>query len=250
MSALIFTIAQNGYDKIWARCIDSQRRYAEKIGAKYVVVKEPRVIRVPALSAWLKVPLMKEGLNAGHEWVAYIDADCEIKADAPDFREAIDVVADSSVYMANGRSGRLNSGVMFARSTSTSHKFYQRVLDSVTEEIPETARAGLKYENGNIIYCAEGFEGLSVLDQRWNNSVDPDLADYVRHYTGPLRNLYELTPSVKWYSTFMKKVVARPTRQPERRDADFKAKLGELAQKVTRSHREFQAEKYSNRAPE
>lgn len=239
MTTLVYTIAQNGYDRIWSRCINSQKKYADMIGAEFVVVAEPRIIRVPALSAWLKVPLMNGALGNGYEWVAYIDADCEVKPGTPDFRSVLGATTGGSVFMANGRSGRLNSGVMFARNEPAATMFYSRVLESLTEDIPDEARAGLKYENGNIIYCAAKDASVVEIGTEWNNSYDSSIEEYIRHYTGPFRDEYKLSLMNRLYSSLMKNVIARPSQQPIRRDAEFQNQLELLVASCQKRHPEF-----------
>ncbi|WP_124391975.1 putative nucleotide-diphospho-sugar transferase [Rhodococcus wratislaviensis] len=191
------------------------------------------------MSAWLKVPLTLRALEMGYENVAYIDADCEVRADAPDFRTVLSDSPHASVFMANGRSGRLNSGVMFVRNSAVSRRFYGRVMQSMTEKIPEKDRAGLKYENGNIIYCAAGNTDVNIMDARWNNTSQPELQDFIRHYTGPLRQEYRRPIAIETYSQLMKRVIARPSSQPESRSSSFPARLNTLVSECTRYYDEF-----------
>lgn len=223
MSALIFTVGQNGYDIAYRSCISSHQRYADRIGAAYVAVTEPRRMPDTAISAWLKIPLMLDALKSGYDHVAFIDADAEVRATTPDFRQA--VPADASVGMALGRSGRFNSGVMLARNDESARSFFGRVQESILEEIPDEARANLKYENGNVIFVADQVGGIATLDPRWNNTADPSLDDYVRHYTGPLRSTYRrgLLDEIRFRVARAR--VARPTSQPATRTPGFLADL-------------------------
>ncbi|KEP72305.1 hypothetical protein HR12_47155 [Microbacterium sp. SUBG005] len=86
MRTLIFTIAQNGYATAFLPCIASQRAYAKRLDAQFVAITKPARVSNTALSAWLKIPVMLHALEAGYDWVIYIDADCEVRRDAPDFR--------------------------------------------------------------------------------------------------------------------------------------------------------------------
>lgn len=219
MSALIFTVGQNGYDVAYRSCISSHQRYADRIGAQYVAVTEPGHMPDTAISAWLKIPLMVEALRSGYDHVAFIDADAEVRSTTPDFREALP--ADVSVGMALGRSGRFNSGVMLARNDDKARAFFGRVQGSILEEVPDEARANLKYENGNVIYVADQMGGVATLDPRWNNTADPSLDDYVRHYTGPLRSTYrrKLIDEIRFRAARAR--VARPTSQPATRTPQF-----------------------------
>lgn len=209
-------------------CIASQRAYARKIGARFVLINKPARVSDTALSAWLKVPVMLHALQSGYDWVAYIDADCEIRRDAPDFRAKLQD-NQGDVFMATGSSGRINSGVMIARGSRNGVLFFERVLDSMTAKIPAEDRASLKYENGNVIYVNRVHGGVTILDSRWNNTHDPDLDDYVRHYTGKLRPLLKRAPLRELQYQFMKRVASRQLlkfrSQPEQRDTDFRSAL-------------------------
>ena len=223
MTTLIYTVGQNGYDVAYRRCIASHRAYAARIGATYVAVTEPKRMPDTAISAWLKIPLMLQALEAGYEYVAFIDADAEVRESAPDFR--LQLAGDSEVAMALGRSGRMNSGVILSRGGEGARRYFRRVMDSILEEIPDEARANLKYENGNVIYVTDQIGGVSTLDQRWNNTADPALDDYVRHYTGPLRSTYKRNLVDDLRFRLARARVARPTSQPATRTPDFQAQL-------------------------
>lgn len=234
MSALIFTVGQNGYDVAYRSCISSHERYAERVGASYVAVTEPRRMPDTAISAWLKIPLMVHALRSGYDHVAFIDADAEVRPTTPDFRDALPT--DSSVGMALGRSGRFNSGVMLARNGDAARNFFERVEASILEEVPDEARANLKYENGNVIYVADQMGGVATLDPRWNNTADPSLDDYVRHYTGPLRSTYRrnLVDEVRFRAARAR--VVRPTSQPATRTPEFLASLRDASQDAQRRY--------------
>lgn len=238
MSALIYTIAQNGYGTAFLQCIASQRQYARSLGAEFVVVDRPRRVHDTALSAWLKVPLMLQALESGYDWVGYIDADCEVRAGAPDFREAL-VPVSGDVFMAHGRSGRINSGVMFAKNSNESLEFFSRVLGSITTVIPAEDRASLKYENGNVIHIERLHGGVTVMDRVWNNTYEPELVDHVRHYTGALRPLLRRPFLREVQYQVLRRVSSRQLRkfqsQPERREAVFAEQLSTLAQESVRA---------------
>lgn len=234
MSALIFTVGQNGYDVAYRSCISSHERYAERIGARYVAVTEPRRMPDTAISAWLKIPLMVRALRSGYDHVAFIDADAEVRSTTPDFRDALP--QEASVGMALGRSGRFNSGVMLARNGDSALAFFERVEASILEEVPDEARANLKYENGNVIYVADQMGGVATLDPRWNNTADPSLDDYVRHYTGPLRSTYrrKLVDEIRFRAARAR--VVRPTSQPATRTPEFLVALRDASQDAQRRY--------------
>jgi len=238
MSALIFTIAQNGYGTAFLQCIASQREYSRTLGAEFVVVNRPSRVHDTALSAWLKIPLMLQALESGYDWVAYIDADCEVRVGAPDFRESLEPVS-GDVFMAHGRSGRVNSGVMFAKNSHGSRQFFSRVLESITTSIPAEDRASLKYENGNVIHVERVHGGVTVMDQAWNNTYEPELADHVRHYTGVLRPLLRRPFFREVQYQVLRRLGSRQLRkfqsQPARREVAFAEQLSSLALESVRA---------------
>lgn len=185
-NVLMFSIAQNGYDFIYSKCIKSQQLYASKNYYEYVLVNRPCWVNSPKESAWLKIPLILKGLRRGYEWVIFVDADAEIRPQAPKV-ESLEV-SRKSLYLVHGHSGRVNSGVIIAKNTTDTKAFFQQVLNSVETDVPEEDKA--PYENGHVIYYSRECEYVYILDQRWNNTVDLTLNDFIRHYTGPMRQHY------------------------------------------------------------
>ncbi len=186
LNTLMFTIATNGYNHIYRKCISSQKRYAAKNSYNYLLIDRLPWLTSPKASAWLKIPLILQGLKAGYDWVFFIDADCAIRYDAPRF-ESIEV-SDKFLYLARGFSGRVNSGVMLVRNTLETQHFFQNLLEQVDySKIPESDKT--LYENGHIIYYSKRCQFLHILDKRWNNNSDPTLDDYVRHFSGGPKHL-------------------------------------------------------------
>jgi hypothetical protein len=233
MSGVVISIAHNGYDRAYARCKASQVAYARRHGYEYVLVDHPRGRIEPALSAWLKVPTLRAALLAGHDWVMYVDIDCEIQPGCPPIASAFDRQdAGKAVLMANGRSGRLNSGVIVARRSPAAIDFLDRVMASATEDVPDEMRASLKYENGNIIWVAEGDASIGLLHEGWNNSQDPAMRDFIRHYTGPMRAHYPRSVVAGGLSALRKRLRPAPRPQPVRRSLSFRADLDRLTAAV------------------
>ncbi|MGP5699924.1 hypothetical protein ACTXPA_13475 [Glutamicibacter arilaitensis] len=223
MKKLVFTIGLNGYDVGFRRCIDSQREYAKRIGADFILISKPTVDD-PALAAWLKVTFIKRALESGYRYVAYIDADCRIAATAPDFTLEF-AGTESKICMGLGRTGRINSGVIFADYSDKAIQFLDQVIDSITQNIPPRDRANLRFENGNIIYVEAKFGGVKELSQLWNNSWDSNLTDYIRHFTGPLKGQHDSTLSDRMKFRFKKLISPRPKKAPESRSAEFAERL-------------------------
>lgn len=232
MTALVFTVAQNGYAGAYADCLRSQRAYADRIGAVYVAVTRPWRVSEPALAAWLKMPLLAGALDGGYEWVAFIDSDARVREDAPDFRTV--GRRPGHVHMARGHSGRLNSGVVLAQRGDASRRFLSTLLASITEEVPEEDRRHLKYENGNVIRVARETGLVDELPLSWNNTYDPDLHDHVRHYTGPLRSEHHRSALSERVLRFRRSLVRTPSSQPARRDEAFRRELGALTARCRR----------------
>jgi Nucleotide-diphospho-sugar transferase len=184
-NVLIFCVGLNNYDRMYQRCIESHRKYAEREGYRYQLINKPGKASITA-SAWLKIPLIIKALENGYDWVAFIDADCEIKSEMPPLESLL--VEDKYLYMANGFSGRINSGVMIIRNSEEVKNLFRTIYKHSNEEVPNADWG----ENGHLIHFASRWEGLQLLDTRWNNNFKPDLQDYIRHYSagGPMRSLY------------------------------------------------------------
>ncbi|ROS60968.1 hypothetical protein EDF38_0044 [Frigoribacterium sp. PhB160] len=229
---LLYTVALNGYGTSYRRAIRSQEAYARRLGAEHVSVTKP-FVKDPALAAWLKVPLLASALASPRKWVAYIDADCVVSEQAPDFRESI-TSGTVDVHMAEGRSGRVNSGVIFARNSEASRGYIDRVLATLTESVSLEDRAGLKYENGNFIYVDRTVSRADRLPLEWNNTFDPDLVDHIRHYTGDLRAGYQRSVLDTYLGKAQKIFARKPGPQPERRSREFVAALDDVTRRAIR----------------
>lgn len=227
---VVFSIALNGYGFGYRSCLKSHREYAHRIGAEHVVVSKPNVDD-PSYSAWLKVSLLRTTLQDGYDWVAYIDADCMVSVTAPDFSEHFDG-EEGSVFMGKGWSGRINSGVIFARRNEESVRFFQEVIDSAENPVPDEDRKDLKFENGNIIYIARVRGGVTIMGQEWNNISDPALPDNIRHYTGKMRDLYTRSLTDRILFKISRMVFARIKAAPVSRSVGFVEKLEDLTQTV------------------
>lgn len=182
---LVFCVALNGYDRIYQGCIKSQRHYAKQQGYCYRLISHQASVSITA-SAWVKIPLLIQALEQGYDWVAFIDADCQIKPQTPSLQSL--EISGKSLYMADGFSGRINSGVMISKNDPQLHAFLQLIYDNCDKTFPETDWG----ENGHLIHFAKNWAGIHKLDRRWNNNAEPELQDYIRHYSagGPMRCLY------------------------------------------------------------
>lgn len=188
-NVLIFTIATGGYHWLYRNNIESQRQYASKYGYTYSVVDRPQVSLAGKEIVWLKLYLIAEALKNSYDWVVFLDADTEVKPRCPDI-VSLDT-ENKSIYMANGYSNRVNSGVLIFRNDRNSREFIKTVCENHLNPIPEHDSVGWG-ENGHVIHYAKNNKHVKVLDKKWNNNSHPDLQDYIRHYSaGPLRKLYK-----------------------------------------------------------
>lgn len=184
---LVYTIALNGYDERWEHCLQSHRKYAERYrDYEYIAVTEAPKGTSLTDSVWLKISLMVKALEAGYAWVLWVDADCEIMPRCPRIQSL--EKEGKSLYLAKGHSGRVNAGMMIVKNTLDTLCFYQLILENMEQKIPSKYR--VLYENGHVIYYSLDKEYLDVIDQKWNNCIDPELNDYIRHYTGPMGNTF------------------------------------------------------------
>lgn len=179
---LVFSIAMNGYRWAWRSCLRSHRKYAERWRFAYASVDLPWTVS-PAEAAWLKISLLIRALEGGYySWVLWLDADAQVRSHCPDFRCVATPGRD--VYMAHGHSGRVNSGVMMVRRSEKSLKFFRDILSNCESAVPDEDAA--PYENGHVIKHGKANPLVGVIERRWNNTADPNLDDYIRHFTGPM----------------------------------------------------------------
>jgi hypothetical protein len=209
---MIFSIGFNGYDRLWKRCVDSHRRYAERLGDRYLIYGAGVTTPLSMESAWLKIPLIIAALDAGHPWVLFLDADTTVADDAPRFESVVE--CDKDVYLANGFSGRPNSGVMAVKNTPRARQLFVDILRSAGMPLPRRDRVGWG-ENGEVIHHLRSYPGFALLDRKWNNNTDVDLKDYIRHFsTGVMRDTYDYGEGAQDVATVIKStnttVVNRP----------------------------------------
>lgn len=182
---LIFSLALNGYDKLYKEYLTSQKRYAQKLGADYEVVTKPGITLLARECCWLKLYLMRRALEAGYQWVLFLDADCHVRDSAPDIRQVHK--PGKSIYMANGFSGRHNSGVILLSNHADSKVFLDTVLVNKDIELPDCDQVGWG-ENGHVIHFARHNPMVETISHRWNNTWENNNNDYIRHTNcGPLR---------------------------------------------------------------
>lgn len=183
-----FTIGLNGFDEKFAECISSQQRYCLRYGYKHWCISDVPWELTAKQCAWLKVEILCSLLRAGARRVAFIDADCEIRPHAPDF---LSILADGGMFMAPGKSGRVNSGVIFASNDIEVVTFLEHLLENADIDVPKESQTA--YENGHFIHYGRNMEFIGLLDhKKWNNNTCIDRASYIQHYSGgDLRRYWE-----------------------------------------------------------
>lgn len=185
---LVFTIAFGGYEHRFASCIASQRAYASRHGYVHEVVSRASFSPRGHEAAWLKLFLLRRAL-ALYPAVAFIDADCRISDQAPGFETCFEL--ETLLCMAPGLSGRVNSGVVFARPGSID--CLTKMIDTMMQQVPEEDQA--PYENGHVIHYTRDLPGLTLISKAWNNTSDEAMEDHIRHFCGGegLRRVYRPT---------------------------------------------------------
>ncbi len=182
---LVFSIALKGYSQLFKNCISSQRKYCEKHGMDYVLVdKSPRQL-LPIEAAWLKLFLLREALYTNkYNWIAFIDADCEIRDFSPSF--ILDLVKydpSKSIFLAKGFSGRINSGVIILKNTSEALLYLNNVINNGDLPVPKEDEA--LYENGHMIHFGKSNPAVQIMEwEEWNNNHDINKNSFIQHYSG------------------------------------------------------------------
>lgn len=184
-NVLVFSIALNGYQWLYKDCIASHRRYADRHGYTYQVVTRPYATSIGVECCWLKITLMIEALDNGYDAVLFVDADAYVQSHAPKLSSVL--LPDKFIYLAKSYSGRYNSGVMLIKNHSQVRQLLNTIITARHQPILAENDVGWG-ENGHIIEYTKHCQFVSTLNRSWNNTYDPDLNDYIRHFSfGPLR---------------------------------------------------------------
>lgn len=190
---LVFSIALEGFEQKFADCIKTQIEYCNCFQYEYVLLKQAPYHLSRDEAGWLKVPMIKAGLAARYEWVAFLDADCEIRPHTPSFPEYLSALStDKTVFLAPGFSGRINSGVILVKNSPEAVEFFDTILSNVDFEIPAPEDRVGWGENGHFIYYGKNHPTVFLLEHTmWNNNSHLNDQSYIQHYvTGPMREWY------------------------------------------------------------
>ena len=184
-NVLIFSIALNGYQWLYKECIASHKRYADGHGYTYQVVTRPYATSIGVECCWLKLTLMIEALDYGYDAVLFVDADAYIQTHTPKLSSVL--LPDKYMYLAKSYSGRYNSGVMLIKNHSDVRRLLNTIIKARHQPVLAENDVGWG-ENGHIIEYTQHCQFVSTLNRSWNNTYDPELNDYIRHFSfGPLR---------------------------------------------------------------
>lgn len=193
---LIFSVAMGGYGDAFRRCIISQENYAKKYGYDYVCIEDSDgQSDLGMSSAWLKIPLMLGALEKGYAKVVFVDADIYISENTEDISKEILKRPECSIFGVLGHSGRINSGMLAVTNTKDARQALADILSRAGIYLPEKSAVSLWGENGQVINALTGNKIFGELDISWNNTYDHDTHHGFRHYTGPMRDLYEFDDS-------------------------------------------------------
>lgn len=185
----ILCVADNEYCKKYKPCIDSQKKYTEKFNYEYVLISGKKESRNWKRS---KIDELITLLETTTDDVLLIDADCLIKDSCP---ELTAFVNDQSIYYANGKSGRLNSGFLYFKNNTNSLNFLYDLKEKLNFKVPRgkgyyVTKEG---ENGHVIWIKDEYEKSNKLifkeiSKKWNCTSPALKAEaYVLHFTNDLK---------------------------------------------------------------
>ena len=190
---IILCTASDNYVEKYKPCINSQISYCKKHNYEYKLVSGKKEERNWKRS---KIDELINLLKTTKKDVLLIDADCLIKEDCPRLEILLN---DKSIYYANGKSGRLNSGVLYFKNNNTSLDFLKDLKEKLKYSVPR----GKDYyvtkegENGHIIWLKAEYEETNrnifqEISKKWNCS-SPAFKDeaYILHFTNDLKEEYK-----------------------------------------------------------
>jgi hypothetical protein len=182
---LVLSIALNGYQWVYKKELKSHGQYAHKHDYEYQAVTRPFVSLLGVECCWLKLTLIRTALLSGYDTVLFLDADARVNPNCPPLINIFQ--KNKYIYMAKGYSKRFNSGVLIARNNVQTIEWLTCVINARVNKVQKENDVGWG-ENGHVIELSKGINFISELDQKWNNTFDYQLNDYIRHHNyGPMR---------------------------------------------------------------
>jgi hypothetical protein len=183
----VFSIATNGYERVFANCIESQRDYCNRLGVPYCLIEGRPPWGISAHdSAWLKIPALKSLVERTSSGVLYLDADCEVLPDAEDFRVWDWKAPTKSIFACYDFSDRLNAAVIYCRCNRAGRRILHKLLLSALLPSSLLPRADRNlYENGHFIWMLKKSPHMEVMPQEWNSGLYRETANaYILHHGG------------------------------------------------------------------
>jgi hypothetical protein len=186
---ILLCSASDDYIEKYKPCINSQKEYCNKHSYTYKLISGTKESR-----NWkrAKIDELEYFLNHTTDDVCLIDGDCYIKEDCPKFNVFLN---NKSIYYANGKSGRLNSGFIYFKNNDESRTFVKDLKEKLKLRIPK----GKGYfvttegENGHIIWLKDEYEKSNQdifyeIPKLWNCSSPLLKGDaYILHFTNDLK---------------------------------------------------------------
>jgi hypothetical protein len=174
----------------YKKCLKSQKTYCKRFGYDYVIDNSPLIEgQTNKEWTWKKHYTLDQYVDT-HDILILIDADCEIKNNAPPIESFLD---DNSIYYVNGVSKRPNAGFMVFRNNEIRKKFHQELMTRRYRQVPNQYRVKSGGDNGHVIWILDEMnENKKELPLAWNCS-QPEYVDsaYIIHYTNHMRNFYK-----------------------------------------------------------
>ncbi len=182
---LVLSIALNGYQWMYRNELASHYQYAQRHGYEHQAVTRPYISELGVECCWLKLTLMRAALLSGYDNVLFLDADTVVNSNCPRLTRVFQ--RGKYIYMAKGYSKRFNSGVLIARNSEQTITWLTRIINARFNPVEKENDVGWG-ENGHVIELSKGVSFIAELDQRWNNTFNYQLNDYIRHHNcGPMR---------------------------------------------------------------
>ena len=183
----VFSVATNGYERHFKACIDSQRDYCSRINVPYYLIAGSPPWGISAHdSAWMKLSSLNCLLKRFSGGVLYLDADCEVMPNAPDFRFWDQEQPSKALFAAYDFSQRLNAAVIYCRGNQKGRSLVSRLAWSafLPDFLLPRADRNL-YENGHFIWLCKDNPSVHVIPNQWNAGTYSNLMNpFFFHHGG------------------------------------------------------------------